>query len=71
MTIKEKIEKAIINYKEYASPLALEEYEDDYDGFTHSTYELLAEAVFDELENDGHVKNVSQSLVNDYVENLF
>jgi tRNA U34 5-methylaminomethyl-2-thiouridine-forming methyltransferase MnmC len=67
MSIFEKIKKAIKEVKHDNTP-----YTDNYDGFTHWSYEGLVEDVYDALAEDYGVDeddeiNVSQTVVNDYV----
>lgn len=71
LSLTEKIWSAIDAERKSRPSYALAQYEDNYDGFTHSTYEGLFEYVYESLMNDGFDSDVSMSIVEDYVYQLF
>lgn len=66
MTLRDKIEKSIDEKKACASRVQREPYEDNYDGFTHYTYEGLADQVEEELDGE-----TSMSAIDELVDALF
>jgi len=71
MTTKEKIYKAINDEANNSSPTRREEYEDDYDGFTHSTYSGLAEEIEEALIEEGYEGNIPMSVIEDFTSQIF
>lgn len=72
MTIRQRVNKAIDRVANNANPVSREQYEDDYDGFTHSTYSGLADQVEEELENEGYdLTKVSDKIIEEFVFELF
>ena len=70
-TLESKIRKAVKELINSAPDYKLAEYEDDYDGFTHSTYEGLIDAIWEEMDNDGHTDSVSMNVVRDFAYEMF
>ena len=70
-TLREKIQKAIDNEINNSGKFRREQYEDNYDGFTHSTYSGLADQVEEELINEGYDENVNMSIIENFVFDLF
>ncbi len=71
MNLTQKITKAISEIAENQPSYARAQYEDNYDGFTHSTYEGLTESVIEHLINDGYDENVSMSIIEEYIYDLW
>lgn len=69
MTLKQKVQKAVSDMRNNGGR-DLTAYEDDYDGFTHHTYEGLVDEVIDALFDAGHKDSVSQSIIEDFVFDL-
>lgn len=71
MTLTQKITKAVSELADNQPSYARAQYEDNYDEFTHSTYAGLIESVIEHLINDGYDDNVSMSIIEDYVYDLW
>ena len=67
MSLRNRVVKSINEQIFCKSDYQLEEYEDDYDGFTHSTYSGLANQVIEELYSMGYDESVSDSVIDDVV----
>ena len=70
-TLELKIRKAVKELINSAPDYKLAEYEDNYDGFTHSTYEGLIDAIWEEMDNEGYGNSVSMKIVRDYSYEMF
>ena len=70
-TLESKIRKAVKELINSAPDYKLAEYEDDYDGFTHSTYEGLIDSIWEEMDNEGHGNSVSMKVVRDFAYEMF
>tara|TARA_R110000796_G_C14242932_1_gene397532 strand:- start:278 stop:493 length:216 start_codon:yes stop_codon:yes gene_type:complete len=71
MTLRDKIYKAIDQMANNSNSVATEQYESNYDGFTHSSYSGLSDQVEDELFSEGYEDNAPMSVVEDFVFELF
>ncbi len=71
LSFSEKIWTAINAERNSRPSYSFAQYEDNYDGFTHSTYQGLFESVVESLFNDGFDETVSKSIIEDYVFDLF
>lgn len=71
MTLRNKIYKAINNQANNSGSIRREKYEDDHDGFTHSTYSGLVDQVEEELFLEGYEDDAPMSVVEDFVFQLF
>lgn len=66
MDLMAKIKLAIREVANTRQSFDREQYEDNYDGFTHSTYAGLADDVWEEMDNEGE-KNPSKATIEEYV----
>ena len=71
MTLKSKIYKAINDAANNQGSTGREQYEDNYDGFTHSSYSGLADDVENELFEEGYEDDAPMSVVEDFVFQMF
>lgn len=61
----------IEKHAEVAALVSKAQYEDDYDGFTHSNYAGLASEIIDELYEDGYNNHIPTSVIKNYVFEMF
>lgn len=71
MTLTQKIKFAINDYADSLPSYARDQYEDNYDGFTHSSYAGLLESVIEELVNEGYDENAPMSVIENLVFELW
>jgi intergrase/recombinase len=71
LSFSQKIWTAIDAERNSRPSYSLAQYEDNYDGFTHSTFQGLFEYIVESLFNDGFDESVSMSIIEDYVYQLF
>lgn len=66
-----RIKQAIDNQIGISSNSMREQYEDNYDGFTHSSYSGLAEDIEDEIIAAGYDESVSTRIIEGFVFDMF
>jgi hypothetical protein len=71
MTLTQKVWNAVTEMADNQPSYARAQYEDSYDGFTHSSYAGLVESVIENLINDGYDEEVSNSIIDNYVYDLW
>ena len=71
MTLRSKISKVVDQLVNESSNFQRDQYEDDYDGFTHSSYSGLIDDIENELFEEGYEDDAPIYLIEEIAFELF